>query len=85
MTMRRRRRFLQSALAAVAAFVAHSAKASISPPEGIASGKIYCEVCDGFQPLLVEKPHVGMRPEDGLWGDVMCARCRFVIATVDYT
>jgi hypothetical protein len=45
----------------------------------ISSGKIYCDVCDAFQPAVIEAPGA---PDNK--GGVMRANCRFVIATIEY-
>ena len=45
--------------------------------------KFYCEVCDKCQPI---KPVVLKQdnefPENGIWDDIVCDHCHFVIATV---
>ena len=43
--------------------------------------KFYCEVCEEFQPVEIE-PIQQDELNDHPWGDIVCAACHFVIATI---
>lgn len=47
------------------------------------SFKIYCEVCGKHQVAAIDKmlPDVHF-PQQGIWGDVTCSVCHYVIATI---
>lgn len=45
--------------------------------------KIYCEVCQETQPLLVERMSKDDLNGDKIWGDLLCSVCHFVIATLE--
>ncbi len=44
--------------------------------------KIYCEVCDTQKPMIIEMSEDKSFPDQGIWGDILCADCYFIIATV---
>lgn len=46
------------------------------------SVKIYCEVCGSTKPVIIELSKDIIFPEQGIWGDILCSDCHFVIATV---
>ncbi len=48
--------------------------------------KIYCECCDSMQEFII-CPLVQHEDclEYGYWGDIICKRCNFVIATLSST
>jgi len=43
--------------------------------------KIYCETCDKHQPLDIDEMSTDDL-NDNIWGDLVCSKCRFVIATL---
>lgn len=43
--------------------------------------KIYCEVCNDHIEVIAEATQDTDFPEQGIWGDVVCTKCHFVIAS----
>jgi hypothetical protein len=49
--------------------------------------RIYCRVCGGDYPILIDEPRQnapGDGDDDTAWGDLCCGRCRVVLVTVEY-
>ncbi len=44
--------------------------------------EIYCECCGGFKPLTIKMEKDVSFPDQGIWGDILCSDCSFVIASV---
>lgn len=44
--------------------------------------KIYCEVCNAPKPATIEMTKDVTFSKQGIWGDILCSDCSFVIATV---
>ncbi len=42
---------------------------------------VWCESCQGKVPFFIEEMHSDKYPENGIWGDMVCAMCRLIICS----
>jgi len=42
--------------------------------------KLYCEVCNDHVEVIAEAAQDTDFPEQGIWGDIVCTKCHFVIS-----
>jgi len=48
--------------------------------------KIYCDCCDSMQEMIICPLTQDQNcPEQGIWNDIICKKCHFVIATLSST
>ncbi len=48
----------------------------------MSDAKIYCEVCGGYKQMTIAMVKDEFFPDQGIWGDIFCSDCNFVIASV---
>jgi len=44
--------------------------------------RFYCELCEKSQPVIIEPLQKDELNGEKIWGDILCAECRLVIATI---
>jgi hypothetical protein len=62
-------------------------RARVADLEARIPTRIYCHVCGGDCPILIDEPRQnapGDGDDDTAWGDLSCGRCRVVLVTVEY-
>ena len=50
-------------------------KGQFTESQGI---RFYCEQCEKFQPVII-----GKLDTDKLWADILCKKCKLVLATIE--
>lgn len=45
--------------------------------------KIYCELCEESQPVLIDRMQKDDLNGDKIWGDLVCSVCKLVITSLE--